>query len=218
MFNFFSIYGSAILRILNLLLWAFWYRRNELKGFNSSVIKFFLGFNLIHIAWNISMITSLCHPKVYIGFWILISIFELFFITSALFQINSIKTKYFNYYSAILSILSIPIILAGLLSSMRWDYRPINITDFNLQILLMIGSIFILKSILSQDNFLNNIESFFIFSGLVMLFGINILASNSHFFGFLKNWKFGHNATVVTQFFWLGGVFASWKIRSKYLS
>ncbi|MFO7895991.1 MAG: hypothetical protein R6U84_03580, partial [Candidatus Cloacimonadales bacterium] len=112
----------------------------------------------------------------------------------------------------------IPVILAGILASLRWDYKPINITDFNAQLLLILGSIWILKNILSRDDFLQNIESFFIFSGMIMLFALHVLASNSQLFGFLKNWHVANSATIVSQIFWLGGVFTSWKIRSKYLS
>ncbi|MFO7895977.1 MAG: hypothetical protein R6U84_03505 [Candidatus Cloacimonadales bacterium] len=164
------------------------------------------------------MLLTRNHPKVYIAFWIIIVIFEILMILSVLFKIKNLHKKFHDYYILIIAILSIPVILAGIIAVIRWDYKPINLVDFNFQIILMVGSIWVLKNILSQEDFLQNIEAFFIFSGMVMLFAIHIIASNSQLFGFLKNWKFGHIATIVSQIFWLGGVFTSWKIRSKYLS
>ncbi|MCK4956065.1 MAG: hypothetical protein KAS49_00410 [Candidatus Cloacimonetes bacterium] len=164
------------------------------------------------------MIIGQCHPKIYIGFWMLIVIFEIVFILTILFKINNLMQKFRDYYIICIAILSIPVILAGIIASINWDYKPINTTDFNFQIILMLGSIIIIKSLLSQKDFLLNIESFFIFSGLALLFGLHILASNAQLFGFLKNWKIANYSTILTQFFWLGGALASWKIKLKYLS
>jgi hypothetical protein len=46
---------------------------------------------------------------------------------------------------------------------------------------------------------------------------LHILASNTFTLGFLENWNFGQNATIVSLIFWLGSTFFIWKIRSKHL-
>jgi len=218
MITFFTLYSSAILRILNLIVWSIWFSKREIKGFNKVTILYFLGFNLIHVIWNSAMLIGHNHPKIYITFWILIVIFEILMVLTILFSINNLQKKFHDYYIIIIGILSIPVILAGIISALKWDYKPINVMDFNVQLLLTLGSIWILKNLLAREDFLENIETFLIFSGMIMLFSLHILASNSQYFGFLKNWKIANSATIISQIFWLGGVFTSWKIRSKYLS
>ncbi len=217
MLDFINLYGSALLRILNLILWSYWFNQNKFKGFNKKAVLYFLGFNFIHVIWNTSMFIGDSHPKIYIIFWIVIVIFEIVMILSILYSIKGLHEKYHDYYIITLAVLSIPVILAGVISSIKWDYKPINVTDFNVQILIAFGAIWILREILNQDNFIQNIEAFFIFSGFIMLFSLDTLASNSQLFGFLRNWRFRQMSTLISQVFWLGGVFSSWKIRSKYL-
>lgn len=217
MVNFINLYGSALLRILNLILWSYWFSQNKFKGFNKETILFFLGFNFIHVIWSTAMIIGNIHPKIFITFWIIIVIFEIVMILSVLYRVKNLHEKYHDYYILTIAILSLPVILAGIVSSIKMDYKPINVTDFNIQTLIALGAVWILKEILNQDDFIQNIEAFFIFAGFIMLFSLDTLASNSLFFGFLKNWRFRQMSTLMSQIFWIGGVFSSWKIRSKYL-
>ncbi|MDO9576480.1 MAG: hypothetical protein Q7J16_01210 [Candidatus Cloacimonadales bacterium] len=152
----------------------------------------------------------------YIIFWIIASIFELFFVTKILFLILSDKKKHADIFYITMSVLAIPIILAAILSYTNRSYNPINTTDFYNIILLLLGSVIILRKLLTTDMFIHNIETFFIFSGFVLYFCLHILASNIVSLGFLDNWNFGQNATIVSLIYWLGSIFFIWKIRSKH--
>ncbi|MCK4653192.1 MAG: hypothetical protein KAU01_01980, partial [Candidatus Cloacimonetes bacterium] len=109
-------------------------------------------------------------------------------------------------------------ILATILSYTHRSYNPINTTDFYNIIILMLGTVIILRNLLSQESFLENIEAFFIFSGFILYFGLHILASNTLSLGFLENWNFGQYATMISLIYWLGSIFFIWKIRSRHLS
>ncbi|MBN1327093.1 MAG: hypothetical protein JW996_04005 [Candidatus Cloacimonetes bacterium] len=153
---------------------------------------------------------------VYILFWSLVSIYELFFVLITLFRLARAKKDYSDIFVIIVAILAIPIILAAILTWTNRSYSPINTTDFYNLILLTLGSILILRSLLLQESFLDNIESFFIFSGFTLYFGLHILASNALSIDFMKNFNFGKYANLISLIFWLGSVFLVWKIRSKH--
>ncbi len=156
--------------------------------------------------------------EVYLLFWVIASVFELFFITKILFLTLNPSKPNSDIFPITVSVITIPIILAAILSYTNKSYNPINTTDFFNIILLLLGTIVILRNLLASENFLNNIESFFIFSGFALYFVLHILASNSFSLGFLENWNFGKYATIVSLIYWLGSLFFIWKIRSRHLS
>jgi hypothetical protein len=127
------------------------------------------------------------------------------------------QKKHSDIFYITMSVLALPILLAAILSYINRSYNPINTTDFYNIILLLLGTVIILRKLLSNEMFIKNIEAFFIFSGFALYFCLHILASNTFTLGFLENWNFGQNATIVSLIFWLGSTFFIWKIRSKHL-
>ncbi|HPR16861.1 MAG TPA: hypothetical protein PLD62_01305 [Candidatus Cloacimonadota bacterium] len=153
----------------------------------------------------------------YLVFWGITSIFELYFVLKVVFMVLSSEAHKDIFYISI-TILAIPSLIATILSFIHRSYNPINSTDFFNIIILLLGTMIILRKILSSPDFLENIESFFIFSGFALYFCMHIVASNVLTLDFLKNWSFGQYATIVSLIFWLGSVFFIWKIRSKHSS
>ena len=218
---FFTPYDIAILRVLVIIPWFLLYKRKTSINNNYKAIKYFLVFMSIFIIWNILAILSSNSNYygrfIYLFFWSFISIFEFFFVLKVLF-ISLNPTKNHNeVFSIIMSIFAVPVILAAILSYANRSYNPINSTDFYNIILLFIGTLLVNYKLLSQESFIENIESFFIFSGLTLYFGLHILASNIISFNFIKNWNFGQYATLISLVYWLGSTFVIWKIRSKHL-
>ncbi len=215
-----NTYGTSILRIIVLCCWFILAKKHRFSGINLSAIRLFLIFLIVFILWNISMILARTfHIRtnlIYLFFWAAASIFELFFVTKILFLILSDKKKHSDIFYITISVLAIPIILAAILSYTHRSYNPINTTDFYNIILLLLGTVIILRRLLSNEMFIQNIETFFIFSGFALYFCLHILASNSFSLGFLENWNFGQNATIVSLIYWLGSIFFIWKIRSKH--
>ena len=224
MVDFFTQYGAAILRVLVLICWLILLKNSSFQGINSIAVKYFIIFLGLFILWNISMILS----KVFIGraiviyliFWAVISIYELFFIVKVLFITLKAQETHSEILTITISILAVPIIVAAILSYTNRSYNPINTTDFYNIILLMLGSVIILRSLLSRESFLENIESFFIFSGFTLYFGLHILASNAFLLSvkLIGYWNFAQYATLISLIYWLGSIFFIWKIRSRHLS
>ncbi|MCD4795677.1 MAG: hypothetical protein K8R49_00695, partial [Candidatus Cloacimonetes bacterium] len=141
---------------------------------------------------------------VYLFFWVIVSIYEFIFIIKILFISFNAKKKHSEILTITISVLAIPIILSAILCVTTKSYNPINTTDFYNILLLMLCTIIIMYNLLSQKNFIENIESFFIFSGFVLYFGLHILASNAISLDFLQNWNFGQYATLISLVYWLG--------------
>lgn len=218
MIDFLNVYGTATLRVFTLIFWFLLFLKGKFQGHNLQAIKYFVIFQGIFILWNIFMILSDKSRIVYLIFWAIISIYELFFIIKILFAILNAQKTHSEIFNITISILAVPIILATILSYTHRSYNPINTTDFYNIIILMLGTVIILRNLLSQESFLENIEAFFIFSGFILYFGLHILASNTLSLGFLENWNFGQYATMISLIYWLGSIFFIWKIRSRHLS
>ncbi len=220
MIDLFHIYGTAFLRICTLVCWLFLLKKSSYKGINTITIKYFMGFLGIFILWNILMILSKVFfgqaVIVYLFFWVIVSIYEFIFIIKILFITFNTQKKHSEIFTITISVLAIPIILSAILCITTKSYNPVNKTDFYNILLLMLSTIIIMYNLLSQKNFIENIESFFIFSGFVLYFGLHILASNAISLDFLQNWNFGQYATLISLVYWLGSVFFIWKIRSKH--
>ena len=178
-------------------------------------------FLLIFIIWNIFAIlfsnnTNLAR-YIYLFFWAIATIFEFFIILKALFISLNLEKSQNTIFMIILFILSIPVILAAVLSHTKRTYNPINTTDFYNMILLLFGTVMIIRNILSTNFFVDNIESFFIFTGFALYFGLHILASNTVSLNFRHYWFFAQYATLISLIYWIGSVFFIWKIKSKHL-
>jgi hypothetical protein len=159
------------------------------------------------------MLLSNKAPSVYLISWCIVSFFELYFILAILFKLLSKQEEFSDFFYITLLVLSIPVIAATVLSFSKRSYVPVNTADAYNQLLLMLGSIIILKKLLSKDIFIKNLESFFVFSGFVLYFGLHTLVSNVIFFDFLKNWNFAQFATFLSLSYWLGSSVLIWKIR-----
>jgi len=211
-------YVIAIIRIVILLSWLFIYKKGTFETNNKYTILMFIMFLGIVTFSNMIMVVSARSPLVYIFFWALVMIFELFYISSLLFKLARARKKYSEIFIITLSVLAIPIILSAILTYTNHSWDPINTTDFYNQILLFIGSILVIRSLLAQDSFVDYIESFFIFAGFILYFGGTLLSTNPMVFNYLGNWGLGKFANFISLIFWLGSSFTVWKIRSRYSS
>ncbi|TSA23199.1 hypothetical protein D4R71_09000 [bacterium] len=206
-------YNLPIFRALNLLLWLCIYKKSGLTGLNKETVKYFVYYLAVFTLWNILMIVSERSGTVYLFFWAIISIYELYLVITILFKLAG-----WNYARFAIVIPALPTILSAILSLKYGSYQPVNTVDFFNSIILMIGSTLILRYLLLKKPFIENIETFFIFSGFVLYFGLHILASNIVAFGPLKNWVFAQNSTLIGLIYWLGSIVCIRKIRYKYSS
>ena len=223
MIEFIQQYGAALLRPLVIIGWIFVFKKKTTYTYLTSFsLKYFIGFFLIFIIWNIFAFSFssnvLVARLIFLLFWIIISIYEFFYILKALFLSFNAEKKHNDIFVITLSVLAIPVILAAILCHTNKTYNPVNTTDFYNMILLMLGTMIVLKNLLSYESFIENIESFFIYSGFVLYFGLHILASNVIPFGVRQNWFFAQYATLISLIYWLGSVYFIWKIRSKLSS
>ncbi len=222
MINFIQLYGAIILRPIVLFCWFLVYlKKSEDSNLTKYNIKSFMIFLLIFIIWNIFAILFSKNINlaryIYLFFWAIATIFEFFIILKALFISLNLERKQNTIFMIILFILSIPVILAAILSHTKRTYNPINTTDFYNMILLLFGTVMIIRNILSINFFVDNIESFFIFTGFALYFGLHILASNTVSLNFRHYWFFAQYATLISLIYWIGSVFFIWKIKSKHL-
>ena len=222
MINFIQLYGAIILGQIVLFCWILvYFKKSGDSNLTKYNIKSFMIFLLIFIIWNIFAILFSKNINlaryIYLFFWAIATIFEFFIILKALFISLNLEKSQNTIFMIILFILSIPVILAAVLSHTKRTYNPINTTDFYNMILLLFGTVMILRNILSINFFVDNIESFFIFTGFALYFGLHILASNTISLNFRHYWFFAQYATLISLIYWIGSVFFIWKIKSKHL-
>ncbi len=213
MIDFFVVYHLAIFRALNLFFWSYIYRKSTLTGINRKSVKYFVNLLALFTVWNILMIVSERSGTVYLFFWAIISIYELYLVITILFKLAG-----WNYARFAIAISALPIVLGAILSLKYKNYQPINTVGFFNAIILVIGSVLILRHLLLKKPFIENIETFFIFSGLILYLVLHVLSSNIQTFGLLKNWVFCQNATLIGLIYWLGSIVCIRKIRYKYSS
>ena len=214
----FSSYLASILRVLVFISWMFIFRKKN-STFSQKNIKYFLWLMGIFIFWNTFALIShnrIISIYIYIVFWAVISVFSFLFFIDALFFVFKAGKRNKVLFLISVSILSMLSIFAAIFTHYMKSYIPINTIDFYNSIILIICVLAILKQILSQDSFIENIESFFIFTGFTLYFGLHILASNVTNIDFIKNWGFGQIATIASLIYWIGSGFLIWKIRSSY--
>ena len=150
MINFIQQYGAIIMRPIVLIGWFLIYKRKtEDSKLTNFSFKMFIIFLLIFIIWNMLAIlfsdnTNLAR-YIYLFFWVVVTIFEFFIIVKALFISLDLEKSQNKILIIILLILSIPVILAAILSHAKQTYNPINTTDFYNMILLLFGTVLILK-------------------------------------------------------------------------
>jgi len=208
-------HNLGILRLLNLIFWIILIKKIKFSGINLFIIKSFIYLFAIFTFWNLMMILSGGKGEIYLFFWAVTSMYEIYFIISSLLKLSN---RDYPFLSLIIAgLLSLPVAFAAILAYTSRSYRPVNNIDFYCIIFLAVLSAVNLRFILTKVSFVENIESFFIFSGFIMYFGLHILATNTTIFDFLKNWDFVQNATMISLIYWLGSVLLAWKIRSKHL-
>jgi hypothetical protein len=125
---------------------------------------------------------------------------------------------YYLILLPILAVISMPVIISAFLTFNLENFNILNTADFYYLIILMLGCVYILYHNLKQEDFIENIETFFIFSGFILYFSLNILLQNVLLLDHIRFWGFSQFATLLSQIYWLGSVFIIWKIRSKHLS
>lgn len=221
MIEFIQQYAAIIMRPIVLIGWFLVYKKTLNSTLSKFSIKLFMIFLIIFIIWNIfAMIFSenvVLARYIYLFFWALITIYEFFLVLKSLLISLNIKKNQNSILIIVLLILSTPVILAAALSHIKRTYNPINTTDFYNIILLLCGTVVIIRNILSVGNFVENIESFFIFTGFALYFSLHILASNTFLINFYNYWFFGQYSTLISLIYWIGSVFFIWKIKSRPL-
>ena len=213
MIDFMIFHQLGILRVLNLVFWFYVYKKSGLTGLNKETVKYFVYYLAVFSLWNILMIVSEYSGRVYLLFWAVISIYELFLFITILFKLAG-----WDYAWFAIGIPALPIILGAILSIKYRSYQPVNIVDFFNSVILMIGSALILRYLLLKKPFIENIETFFIFSGFILYFVLNISTSNILAFDALRHWVFAQNATLIGLIYWLGSIICIRKIRYRYSS
>ena len=213
MIDLFLFHHLSILNLTNLLFWSYVYKKSILTGLNREAVKYFVNYLALFTVWDILMIVSEYSGRVYLFFWTIISIYELYLVITILFKLAG-----WDYAWFAIVIPALPTILGAILSLKYRSYQPVNIVDFFNSLILMIGSTLILRYLLLKKPFIENIETFFIFSGFILYFGLQILSSNILTFDFLKYWVFGQNATLIVLVYWLVSIICIRKIRYKYSS
>ncbi|MBC8525745.1 MAG: hypothetical protein H8D22_02565 [Candidatus Cloacimonetes bacterium] len=213
MIDFIIFHQLGILRVLNLVFWFYVYKKSDITELNRKTVKYFVHFLALFTIWNILMIVSEYSGRVYLFFWVIISIYEFYLVITILFKLAG-----WDYSRLAVVIPALPIVLGAILSLKYKNYQPINTVGFFNALILVICSVLILWHLLLKKSFIKNIETFFIFSGFILYFGLHILASNIISFGFLRNWVFGQNATLIGLIYWLGSIICIRKIRYKYSS
>ena len=213
MIDFIIFHRLGILRVLNLVFWFYVYKKSHITGLNKETVKYFVYYLAVFTLWNILMIVSEYSGRVYLFFWAIISIFELYLVITILFKLAG-----WNYARFAIGIPALPIIIGTILSLKFENYQPINTVGFFNGLILVIGSILVLWHLLLKKPFIENIETFFIFSGFILYFGLHVLSSNIQTFGLLKNWVFAQNSTLIGLVYWLGSIICIRKIRYRYLS
>lgn len=213
MINFIIFHRLGILRVLNLLFWFYVYKKSHITGLNKEAVKYFVYYLTVFTLWNILMIVSEYSGRVYLFFWAIISIYELYLIITILFKLAG-----WDYVWFAILIPALPTILGAILSLKFENYQPINTVGFFNSLIMVIGSVLVLWHLLLKKPFVENIETFFIFSGFILCFGLHILVSNIITFGFLRNWVFAQNSTLIGLVYWLGSIICIRKIRYRYLS
>lgn len=211
MIDFIILHQLGILRVLNLAFWFYLYKKSNLTGINRDAVKYFVSYLALFTVWNILMILSENSGRVYLFFWAITTLYQLYFILTILFKLAG-----WNYVWIEIIIPALPTTLAAILSFKYSNYQPVNIVDFFNLLILLTGSILILRYILLKKSFVENIEAIFIFSGFILYFILHILASNILTFDFLKYWSFGKNATLIGFIYWIGSIVCIRKIRSRY--
>ena len=211
MIDFIIFHRLGILRVLNLIFWLYIYKNCILTELNRKAVKYFVYYLALFTVWNIFMIVSERSGRVYLFFWAIISIYELYLVITILFKLAG-----WDYSWLAIVIPALPITLAAILSFIYGNYQPVNIVDFFNSLILIIGSSLILRYLLFKKPFIENIETFFIFSGFILYFGLHILASNIMAFGFLKYFIFAKNATLIGLIYWVGSIVCIRRIRYKY--
>ncbi len=222
MITFIQQYGAILMRPIVLICWFLVYKKQSRDSkFTDFSIKMFLAFLLIFIVWNFFALLFSDHivfsRTLYLFFWALVTIFEFYVILKAISISLGLERSQNRIIIVTLVILATPVILAAVLAHTKRTYNPINTTDFYNMILLLFGTVFILRNILSIGSFVDNIESFFIYTGFALYFGLHVLASNTVSLNFRYYWFFAQYATLISLIYWIGSVFFIWKIKSKHL-
>jgi len=213
MINFLVYHGLGVLRFVNFVLWLFLALKFKYRNLNRFVVYGFTMILGIFTIWDILMIVTNRSGEIYLFFWTVISISEFYVFIYTFFKM--VKLNLDNYFPLIIIFVSIPIIFTTILSFFYKSYIFLNKVDFiSILILAIIGAIN-LRFILFTKKFVDFSESFLIFSGFILYFGLQILTSNSAMFNFLGSWYIAQNATLISLLFWIGSALLVWKLRSK---
>ncbi len=217
----FSDFSTIIFRFFVLIFWLIFYQKIEFKKINKQVIQYFIIYTFLFFLSGVVQVSVSNNAGlsrlVYSIFWSVISIYGFCYLIFFLIGFYQQKNKRILIYVISIIALSIPTLAAAIMMHLKRTYSPINTVDFFNIIIQLFISIVIINRILIEEQFQKNIESFFVFSGFILYFGLHIMASNVINLDFLQNWNFAKAATIVSLIYWLGSVLLSWRIRSKYL-
>jgi len=211
MITFIFQHKLSILNFINLFIWLYFYNNKNMTGLNKFVVRYFIYFLAIYTFWDVMMILSEHSGNIYLFFWTAISIYELYFIITVLFKLAG-----WDYIWLAVSIPALPIFLGAIFSYYYGSYQPVNVVEFFNALIILIFSVLVLRYLLIKEEFAENLESFFIFSGFILYFFLQILATNIMSFNFLKHWYFSEISTLLVQYFWFGSILCIQRVKYKY--
>jgi hypothetical protein len=137
-------------------------------------------------------------PWVYITVWGAILAYEIFGVTTYVFRIMKIQ-----FYLICIAIIII-FIGYGILKTIQIEgYQLMTRFDFAVCIYLFIVSVYVLARIIVRDSFKEDLEAFFIFSGLVLYSFLHLLAAGVLALGVVKNFDYAYYATLIAMLFWI---------------
>ena len=138
------------------------------------------------------------NPYIFVVGWWLILIYELFGVTSYI-----LRPKKTSSFLIIITIILLFVGYGAVNTILLRSYQFMNRIDFIESIYIFIGSIYIVASINLRDRFFEELESFFVFFGLIIYSFLHVLSTSMLAFGVREYFDYTLYATLTAMFFWL---------------
>ena len=145
-----------------------------------------------------------------IGFGLLL-VYESFAVLGYAFEIKTIKSAL-----ALLSVIGIIISIAVYKTIDKLDYQILCRFDFYENLAIFTGACYIVYTISKRDYFVEELEAFFIFFGVILYSFMHILATILLIFDISKNFVFASNATLLTFIYWMSIIPWIRRLRSEF--
>ena len=145
-----------------------------------------------------------------IGFGILL-VYESFAVLSYAFEIRRMKSAF-----ALLAFIGLIISIAVYQTIDKLNYQILCRFDFYENLVIFTGASYIVYTICKKDLFVEELEAFFIFFGVILYSFMHILATILLIFDISKNFVFASNATLLTFIYWMSIIQWIRRLRSEF--